>query len=132
MRRRSGRPHQAFLTGALLAVATIGLAACAPINEPTPGPVLECGGTPRELCLRVADLADRDLPPDLGTSITQMTVELTDCVSIDHPGVTRCWYIDGSDGDRSVEGFSFAARVHEHPDGTLGRDYTTIGAPPDE
>ena len=63
-----------------------------------------------------------------------MTVELTDCVSIDHPGVTRCWYIDGSDGphDDAAEGFGFAARVHEHPDGTLGRDSTSEGAPPDE
>ena len=122
------RAHRALLIGALLALAIIGLEACALVSEPTPNYKLSCGGTPDDVCVRVADLATRDLPPELGTSITQMTVGPTDCVSIDHPGVTRCWYIDGI----VVGGNAFAARVHEHPDGTLGRDYTSIGAPPDE
>jgi len=126
------RTHRALLAGALLALATIGLAACALISEPTPGPALDCGATPHELCIRVADLADRDLPLALGASVSRMTVGPTDCVTIDHPGVTRCWYIEGTVDGGPSEGFAFAARVHEHPDGTLGRDYTSRGAPPDE
>jgi hypothetical protein len=124
--------HRARLTGALLALATIGLGACALISEPTPDYKLSCGGTPDDVCVRVADLADRDLPLELGASVSRMTVGPTDCVSIDHPGVTRCWYIEGTVDGGPSEGFTFAARVHEHPDGTLGRDYTSQGAPPDE
>ena len=130
---RGGGDHaRAILTGALLALATIGLGAFPLINEPTPSPVLSCGATPPDLCSRVADLADRDLPLAPGASVSRMTVGPTDCVSIDHPGVTRYWYIDGTVDGGPSEGFLFAARVHEHPDGTLGRDYTSQGAPPDE
>ena len=117
------RSYRRFLSAVLLTLATVGVGACAQIDEAVTGRELRCWETPYDLCARVADVATRTLPAD--PKISEVRVGERRC-DADEVGDTHCWTIEFI-----FEGGTGVASVHQHADGTLGRHYTSIGAPPD-
>ena len=106
----------------LIAVSTIGLAACTAINEVVSDRDLVCHETADHLCLRIADLASTDsntVIKDTGAKRPHMVVEVqaTDCADLgDIPPATACWDVTGTS---TPDIASFSTFVYESPDGTL-------------
>ena len=110
----------------LIAVLSLGLAACDRGQDPMPGRELICGRTSYEDCVRVADVAmSGEAGLDLDPRGWQMTVTINrnDCSTIGRgpngqfgPAV-RCWRVEG---EVPAQSYSFGRWVYENQDGSLG------------
>jgi hypothetical protein len=121
---------------ALLVLATLGLAACAAINQVVTDPDLTCEATPVNLCTRVADVAVNQASTQLEefgvgpTTVTTVEVRPMDCAVMGRERVApRCWRVtmmyvrhDADDPLTAGSPDDIGAWVYERPDGTLGVD----------
>ncbi len=127
--------HRTVLSVALVAMVAL-VVACATVSEVVTGRDLTCEATPDDICIRVADLAVRELSvmlqegrPD-AIVMTTVKVGAADCADLDvmvERTATRCWYVEGTYPDgyadipitSSIAPGSIGTWVYQRPDGSL-------------
>ena len=106
----------------VLVSAVVVSSACVAINEAVTGRDLDCGASPQDICIRVADWAQRSSAGDLRRNFRSgdFTIVVTEGQCSAGPGqleIARCWDVLFTDED----GRGIGTYVLERPDGTLGQ-----------